>query len=230
VDILLIPGLWLDGASWERVVPALEQAGHRPHPLTLPGMTKDADRADISTAEIVAAVVAEIDGCDGAVVLVGHSAGGAIATAALDARPDRVARVLYVGGFPGIDGRPVAGGFTVTDGGIGFPGPDGFGEADLRDLDEAGRADFTARALPSPGRLATDPLRLTDARRYDVPATAVCPEYTAAELRDWIEAGEEPVQEFPKLRDVAYVDLPTGHWPQFTRPDDLARVILAALP
>jgi len=28
---------------------------------------------------------------------------------------------------------------------------------------------------------------------------------------------------------VEYVDLPTGHWPQFTRPDDLAAVILAAI-
>jgi hypothetical protein len=28
---------------------------------------------------------------------------------------------------------------------------------------------------------------------------------------------------------VSYVDLPTGHWPQFTRPDDLARVILDAI-
>jgi hypothetical protein len=63
-----------------------------------------------------------------------------------------------------------------------------------------------------------------------VPATAVCPEYTAAQLREWIDAGEEPVQEFTKLRDLTYVDLPTGHWPQFTRPDDLARVILDAAP
>jgi predicted metal-binding protein len=28
---------------------------------------------------------------------------------------------------------------------------------------------------------------------------------------------------------VEYVDLPTGHWPQFTRPEDLGRAILAAI-
>jgi hypothetical protein len=31
------------------------------------------------------------------------------------------------------------------------------------------------------------------------------------------------------MRDVDYVDLPTGHWPQFTRPRDLAQAILAAV-
>jgi hypothetical protein len=38
MDIILIPGLWLDGASWSRVIPLLEKAGHRAHPVTLPGM------------------------------------------------------------------------------------------------------------------------------------------------------------------------------------------------
>jgi hypothetical protein len=33
------------------------------------------------------------------------------------------------------------------------------------------------------------------------------------------------VRELAKIRDVEYVDLPTGHWPQFTRPGDLARAI-----
>jgi hypothetical protein len=29
MDIILIPGFWLDGSSWDAVVPALEDAGHR---------------------------------------------------------------------------------------------------------------------------------------------------------------------------------------------------------
>ena len=31
------------------------------------------------------------------------------------------------------------------------------------------------------------------------------------------------------MRDVEYVDLPTGHWPQFTKPAELAQAILAAV-
>ena len=62
--------------------------------------------------------------------------------------------------------------------------------------------------------------------RYDVPVTVVCPEFTGDMLRTWIEQDMEPVREFRKLRSLEYVDLPTGHWPQFTRPDDLARILL----
>jgi pimeloyl-ACP methyl ester carboxylesterase len=104
MDIVLIPGLWLDGASWDEVVPTLQQARHRTHALTLPGMeSKDADRSKITLRDHVDAVVALIDSFEptnGGVVLVGHSGGGAIAHAAVDARPDSVARVVYVDSVP----------------------------------------------------------------------------------------------------------------------------------
>ncbi|HXW87533.1 MAG TPA: alpha/beta fold hydrolase, partial [Streptosporangiaceae bacterium] len=92
MDIILIPGFWLDGSSWDEVVPALEQAGHRTHALTLPGKeSRDADRSLITLRDHVDAVVRVIDSvglAGGQVVLVGHSGGGAIAHAAADARPE----------------------------------------------------------------------------------------------------------------------------------------------
>lgn len=227
MDIILIPGLWLDGASWEGVAPTLEQAGHRVHPLTLPGLeSKATDRSGISVQDQVDAVVREIDAADGPVLLVGHSAGAGIATAAVDARPDRVARAVYVGGFPAADGEPLMAGFKVDGGDLPMPDWPQFDDADLTDLDDAARARFRDRAVPSPASLTTDPVRLTDERRYDVPVTVVCPEFTSDMLRAWIEQDMEPVRELRKLRSLEYVDLPTGHWPQFTRPDDLARILL----
>jgi len=62
-----------------------------------------------------------------------------------------------------------------------------------------------------------------------VPVTVIATEFTSAMLRTWIAQGAQPVREFTKIRDVDYVDLPTGHWPQFTRPEDLARAILGAV-
>ena len=48
MDIILIPGFWLDASSWDEVIPSLRQAGHRVRALTLPGMeSKDADRSEI---------------------------------------------------------------------------------------------------------------------------------------------------------------------------------------
>ena len=230
MDIILIPGLWLDGSSWEQVVPVLEKAGHRAHPMTLPGMeSKGADRSQVTLRDHVDAVVAAVDAVDGQVVLVGHSAGAAIAHAAVDARPDRVARVVYVGGFPTGDGDPVVDGFTAENGEVPLPEWSNFEEEELADLDDRALAAFRDRAIPSPEGVTRGPQRLSDERRYDVPVTVIATEFTSEMLRQWIEQGAEPVREFTKIKEVEYVDLPTGHWPQFTRPDDLARVILASV-
>lgn len=231
MDILLIPGLWLDGSSWDRVVPALAAAGHRAHPLTLPGLEAGAtNRGGITLRDhvdaVVAAVDTAVDTAGGAVALVGHSAGCGIVHAAVDARPDRVARAVYIGGFPTGDGVPIADGFPAKDGEVPLPEWSAFDEADLVDLDERGLAEFRDRAVPSPEGVIRGPQRLTDERRYAVPVTVICPEFTAEMLRGWVERGLAPVRELGRIHDVDYVDLPTGHWPQFTRPDDLARAIV----
>jgi pimeloyl-ACP methyl ester carboxylesterase len=233
MDIILIPGMWLDGSSWEKVVPLLQQAGHRTHPLTLPGMeSKDADRAKVTRRDHVDAVVAAIDAVDpagGGVVLVAHSAAGAHAHAAVDARPDRVARVVYVSGFPLADGGGDPGGYPAVGGEVPLPDWSDFDDADLVDMDDRARAEFRERAIPWPARVNRDPQRLSDERRYDVPVTVICTEFTSEMLQGWIDKGLAPVREFPRIREVEYVDLPTGHWPQLTKPEQLARVILAPL-
>jgi pimeloyl-ACP methyl ester carboxylesterase len=230
VDIILIPGFWLDASSWDRVAPALERAGHRVRRLTLPGLESvTADRSGITLRDHVAAVVAAVDAVAGPVVLVGHSGGGALAYAAADARPDRVARIVYVDAGPLGPGQSINDQLPVVDGEIPLPDWSEFTEEELRDLDDALRAEFRTRAVPQPAAVATDPQVLGEARRYDVPATIVCCEFTAEQIREWLAQGAPVVAELAALRDVEYVDLPTGHWPQFTRPDELARVILAAV-
>jgi pimeloyl-ACP methyl ester carboxylesterase len=232
MDVILIPGLWLDGSSWDRVIPLIEKAGHRARPLTLPGMeTKDADRSQITLRDHVDAVVAVIDSVDpaGEVVLVGHSAGGAIAHAAVDARPGRVARVVYVDSWPQGDGGVVNDGYPSEKGEIALPDWSLFDDEDLVDLDDDLRAAFRERAIPSPAHVARDPQRLRDERRYDVPITVIACEFSSAMLREWMERGEPNLQELAKVHDVEYVDLPTGHWPQFTRPEDLGRVIVQSI-
>jgi pimeloyl-ACP methyl ester carboxylesterase len=233
MHIILIPGLWLDGSSWDEVVPALEQAGHRTHALTLPGMeSKAADRSRITLRDHVDAVVEVIDSldpADGKVVLVGHSGGGAIAHAAVDLRPDRVARVVYVDSVPLGEGGVINDELPATGGEVPLPDWSLFEEEDLVDLDDALRAAFRARAIPSPVHVASDPQQLFDERRYQVPVTVIACEFPSAKLREWMAQGQSYVRELAKVRDVDYVDLPTGHWPQFTRPQELGRAILASV-
>lgn len=226
MDIILVPGLWLHGTSWDAVTPTLEKAGHRVRALTLPGMeSKDADRSGVSLADQVDAVVAAIDEADEPVLLVGHSAGSGIAHAAVDARPDRVARAVYVGGFPSADGEALLEGLPAENGEVAMPNWADVGEeANVVDFDEESLARFYADAIPAPEKVLTDKVSLSDERRYDVPAVAVCPEYTADDLREWVKEGH--VSELAAIHDVEYVDLPGGHWPQLTQPDKLAQIIL----
>src|SRR5260370_6736999 len=144
MEIVLVPGFWLDGWSWDQGVPALKQAGHRTHALTLPGMeSKDADRSLITLRDHVDAVVEVIDSmgpAGGQVVLVGHSGGGAIAHAAVDARPSRVARVVYVDSGPLGEGGVINDEFPAENGEIPLPDWSLFGEEDLVDLDDGLRA------------------------------------------------------------------------------------------
>ncbi|GAA1522108.1 pimeloyl-ACP methyl ester carboxylesterase [Agromyces terreus] len=230
MDIILIPGFWLDAASWGDVVPILEEAGHRPHPVTLPGLESvDADRREIGLRDHIDAVVRLVDTFAEPVVLVAHSGGGAVAHGVADARPDRVARVVYVDAGPLADGQAINDELPVVDGEIPLPEWQDFDDADLVDLDDDLRARFRARAVPEPVRVATDPLVLRDDRRYDVPVTVIACEFPSSTLVDFIAADAGFTRELARVREVAYIDLPTGHWPQFTKPVQLGQAIAAAV-
>ena len=230
MDVILIPGFWLDASSWQQVTPLIEEAGHRVHPVTLPGLESvDADRSGIGLGDHIAAVVELVDTFDEPVVLVGHSGGGAIAHGVADARPDRIARVVYVDAGPLADGDSINDELPVVDGEIPLPDWSVFDDADLVDLDDALRGSFRARSVPEPKGVAYDPIELHDERRYRVPVTIIACEFPSTMLQEWIAAGHPFVAELARVRDVEYVDLPTGHWPQFTKPAELARAILAAV-
>lgn len=230
MDLLLIPGFWLDGASWDDVAAPLRAAGHTVHALTLPGLeSREADRSGIGLRDHVDAVVAAIDSLPGPVVLVGHSGGGAIAHAAVDARPEAVARVVYVDSGPLGPGEVINAELPVADGEIPLPDWSVFEAEDLVDLDADLRTRFSRIAVPQPARVASDAQVLEDERRYDVPVTVVCCEFSSDLLRRWMAAGDPFAAELARITDVELVDLPTGHWPQLTRPAELAQTILAAV-
>jgi pimeloyl-ACP methyl ester carboxylesterase len=224
MDILLIAGLWLDGSAWDDVVPALEKLGHRAVPLTLPGQGDAAESATLD--DQVAAVLAAVDSASGQPMVVGHSAGCTLAWLAADARPERVARVALIGGFPTADGEPYADFFEVKDGAMPFPGWAPFEGADAQDLDEEARRRIASAAIPVPEGVTKGRVRLADERRFDVPVVLVCPEFTPAQAQEWINDGDAP--ELAKVKRLDFVDIDSGHWPMFTKPVELARLLAAA--
>jgi pimeloyl-ACP methyl ester carboxylesterase len=230
MDIILIPGLWLTARSWDGVVPPLEAAGHTLHPLTLPGMESVAeDRSGVTRQHHVDAVVAAIDALRAGqkALLVGHSMGGVLAWAAADARLDRVAGVVFLASEPGVPEQSDSM-FPVDGDDVPLPAWDFFDEEMTADLDDALRDRIRAESVPSPVRAVTDWLAFAHDERYDLPVTMVTAEYDTAQLEEWTDAGESGTEEIAALRNVEWVDLHSGHWPQYSRVDDTARVILDA--
>ncbi|MFJ7243265.1 alpha/beta fold hydrolase [Kitasatospora sp. NPDC098652] len=226
MDILLIGGLWLDGSAWDAVVPALEALGHRPLAVTLPGQGDG--RSSATLDDQLAAVLAAVDAAEERPLVVTHSAAATLGWLAADARPDRVAKLALIGGFPHQDGRPYADFFAIHDGAMPFPGWGPFEGADSADLDAELRRRIAAEAVPVPEQVARGVVRLTDRRRYQVPVVVVCPEFTPQQAREWIAAGEAP--ELARAEHVDFVDIDSGHWPMFTRPAELAHLLHGMAP
>jgi pimeloyl-ACP methyl ester carboxylesterase len=224
LDILLIAGLWLDGSAWDDVVPALEALGHRPVPLTLPGQGDGSAAATLD--DQVAAVLAAVDSASEKPMVVGHSAACTLAWLAADARPEKVAKVVLIGGFPAADGESYAAFFEPKDGVMPFPGWGAFEGPDSADLDEEARASIASAAIPVPEGVTKGAVRLTDERRFDVPVVLVCPEFTPAQAHEWIDGGDVP--ELAKAKHLAFVDIDSGHWPMISKPIELASLLAAA--
>lgn len=230
MELVLIPGFWLNGDSWNDVASPLRAAGHTVHSLTLPGLeSADAARSTIGLRDHVDAVVEFIDELGSPVVLVGHSGGGSIAYAVSDARPDAVSRVIYVDSGPLGHGGVINDELPVIDGEIPLPDWGIFEDEDLVDLTDDLREHFRSIAIPQPARVASDKQELSDERRYGVPSTIICCEFSSEQLRAWVDGGDPGVAEVGKLTNVEFVDLPTGHWPQLTKPLELADTILRAV-
>jgi pimeloyl-ACP methyl ester carboxylesterase len=224
MDILLIAGLWLDGSVWDKVAAQLETFGHRAVPITLPGQGDGNTAATL--ADQFSAVLAAVDAAEGRPMVVGHSAAGSLAWLAADARPAKISKVVMVGGFTSPDGAAYADFFPITDGVMPFPGWGEFEGPDSADLDDAAKRAIASAAIPVPQGVTRGVIRLADERRYDVPVVLVCPEFTAAQARDWVDQGEAP--ELAKSKNVSYIDIDSGHWPMISAPAELARLLAQA--
>ncbi|MCW2936794.1 MAG: esterase [Actinomycetia bacterium] len=221
MDILLIAGLWLDSSVWDNVAAQLQARGHRAVPVTLPGQGDGNTSATL--ADQSAAVIAAVDAAAGRPMVVGHSAACSLAWLAADARPATISKLALIGGFPSPDGAPYFGGSPILDGALPFPGWEEFEGPDSADLDDAAKKAIASAAIPVPEGVIRAVVRLADERRYAVPVVLICPEFTPAQAREWMDQGEVPA--LAKSTDVSFLDIDSGHWPMISAPADLARLL-----
>ncbi len=148
MNIVLVHGTYVDGSSWSKVIPILQNAGHRVIAVQLPLH---------SLVDDIATVKRAIDLVGAPVLLVGHSYGGFVTTNAAYNNPN-VKGLVYIAAFapkegqsPGnfIDLAKFPKGFLVLDnGGYVYINPKVFGQAFAQDVDQAQAKVLAAEQKP----------------------------------------------------------------------------------
>ena len=230
-SIILVPGHWLGAWAWDAVAADLRGRGHAVTAVTLPGLNPDdphrasetvANQADSLRSAVNAAAA---DGS--AVVLVAHSGAGFPTSLLLDRDPTAVARIVYVDSGPSRDGSAFDASVPPEQAEVPLP-PFEQLRASLEGLSEQDLERFRERAVPEPGPVMREPLRLQNDARRDVPSTIIACSYPSEVMMQMAREGDPMMAEVATLRDLELVDLPTGHWPMWSRPADLASAIASA--
>jgi hypothetical protein len=100
-------------------------------------------------------------------------------------------------------------------------------EENLDGLTEEQLATFRERAVPVPGGVVRGEYEFTNDARREIPSTIIATGYTSEAYQTY--AREHPDWAFlagiPELRNVTWIDLPTSHWPMWSRPAETAKII-----
>jgi pimeloyl-ACP methyl ester carboxylesterase len=221
--IILVPGFWLGAWAWDEVATTLRADGHDVTALTLPGLESvDADRSTIGIEDHVAAIGDAVRAAGAPVVLAVHSGAGFPGYAASDRVPELIAAMVYVDTGAGV------GAMDSDFEGVELPlhSPEKLAEEENLDgLSDEQLETFRRRAVPQPGQVLREAADLTNDARLDIPSTVICTGYTSEQYQDAVKEGYAFVRGLTELRNVTWVDLPTSHWPMWSRPRELAEII-----
>jgi pimeloyl-ACP methyl ester carboxylesterase len=215
VNIVLVHGTYVDGSSWSKVIPILQNAGHKVIAVQLPLH---------SLADDIATVKRAIDLVGGQVILVGHSYGGFVITNAAYNNP-KVKGLVYLAAFAPKEGRSLSNfvdtakfpkGFLVVDsGGFIYLNPKMFREAFAQDVDPA-EADIMA-AVQKP--FSTSIL----AEKSGPPAWKQLPTwYQVSENDHAIPPDAERM--FAKQINATTISLPSSHASPLSHPNEVAQL------
>ena len=220
--IILVPGFWLGAWAWDEVAAMLRADGHDVTALTLPGMESvEADRSTITLSDHVDAICEAVKAAGAPVVLAVHSAAGFSGYVASDRVPELIAAMVYVDTAPGKP--PLDPGFDAVEKPLNWE--EVAAEENLDGLTQEQLATFRSRAVPVPGGVLREAIELTNDARLDLPSTIVATGYSSQEYKDAVKEGYPWLAGLTEVRDITWVDLPTSHWPMWSRPKELAGII-----
>jgi pimeloyl-ACP methyl ester carboxylesterase len=219
MNIVLVHGTWVDGSSWSKVIPILQNAGHKVIAVQLPLH---------SLADDVATVKRAIDLVGAPVILVGHSYGGFVITNAAYNNPS-VKGLVYIAAFAPNEGQSLSNfvdvtkfpkGFLVRDsGGFIYVNPEMFRQAFAQDADPAQVKVLTATQKPYNQSIL--------AEKSGPPAWKQIPSwYQISENDHAIPPDAERM--FAKQINATTISIPSSHASPLSHPNEVAQLILNA--
>jgi pimeloyl-ACP methyl ester carboxylesterase len=232
--IVLIAGHWLGAWAWDGVLDHLTTDHSRAVAMTLPGLDGDDPERATKTVDDQAAAILDLLARLGATedqpaIIVAHSGANAPVSLVLDRHPELVHRVVWVDSGPVAPGSVYAPDLPEGVEELPLPPFDVLAQqASLDGLSPEVLERFRARAVPEPGPVLRQPVELTNDARRTVRTTLVCCSIPSAQMLELARAGHAMFAEVANLEHLDVVDLPTGHWPMWSRPGDLAKTIQAA--
>lgn len=147
----------------------------------------------------------------------------------LDRDPTAVARIVYVDSGPSADGSAFDASGPPDQEEVSLPPFEQLREnASLDGLSEKDLERFRERAVPQPGPVMRETVALKNDSRRDVPTTIIACSYPSDVMMQMAHEGHPMMAEVATLRELELVDLPTGHWPMWSRPADLGAAISTA--
>ncbi|WP_017199997.1 alpha/beta hydrolase [Arthrobacter sp. M2012083] len=232
--IILIAGHWLGAWAWDEVLEHLETDHSRAIAVTLPGLDGDDPERATKTLDDQAAAVLDIFARlgvseDQPATVVAHSGANAPVSLVLDRHPELVHPVVWVDSGPLATGSAFAPDLPERLEQLPLPSFEVLAQqASLDGLSTAVLERFRARAVPEPGPVLRQPVELMNDARRKVRTVMVCCSIPSAQVLELAHAGHAMFAEVANIENLDVIDLPTGHWPMWSRPRDLAKVIQTA--
>jgi pimeloyl-ACP methyl ester carboxylesterase len=220
-NIVLVHGAWADGSSWSKVIPILQNAGHRVIAVQLPLH---------SVADDVATVKRAIELVGRPTILVGHSYGGFVITNA-GSNNQNVTGLVYVAAFAPdedeslltfMDPSTLPPGFLVFDsGGFAYINPEMFHQAFAQDVNKTEAEIMAAVQTPTPTSQAVL------AEPSGPPAWKQLPTWYQVSESDHI-IPPDAQRQFAQQMNATTISVNASHASLVSHPDEIAQLILEA--
>ncbi|MEM8859175.1 MAG: alpha/beta hydrolase [Chloroflexota bacterium] len=227
-NFILIPGAWLGGWCWEKVLPFLE-----PHTVLTPSLTgldakKTSTQGQITvTTHIKDLVEVFIQSDLNDVILVGHSYSGFVITGAADQVSERIKHLVYLdanvpqGEEAFFDAWSENGRNIVrTDAkNAGTPDLWPIPEDVLDTFSEENRKWVKGNAKSHPIGTFEETVRFDQEIWQSIPKTYILCENGQSSLPNYVEHAKISP-------DWGFETIASHHWPMFSKPNELANVLI----